>query len=287
MENNRRIRDNSDTSSKERANRRRRQKDRQQKMMFRMIVVGIVALIIGGGIGILIGSLGGGASALEEEVVSLQTIIDTMIEEEELEDAALLEEETAEAAKEAEKEEWYMRLVNQWNPISEDEVVELGEIEGFYVDARIVDPLTELLEACRADGIDIYIRSAYREWDTQALYFGNMIELYANSGYSYYDSYLLACEGVAVPGESEHQLGLAVDMISSEYETLDEGQADTDVARWLEEYASEYGFILRYPEGKQDITGIMFEPWHYRYVGVDAATYIMDNDLTLEEYLEL
>lgn len=267
----------------ERARRRRKQEERRRKNKIR------VGIIIGGSMifGIIIGSLiGGGSSSLKKQVSSLQTEVETLETEAAEVAAAILVEEEAEAAWEYEKEQWYLRLVNQSNPIGEDEVVELAEIDGFYVDERILEPLTEMMDACKADGIDIYIRSGYREWDTQALYFGNMLEMYVQGGYAYYDAYVAACEGVAVPGESEHQLGLAVDLISSEYTTLDEGQADTDVARWLEENASDYGFILRYPEGKEDITGIMYEPWHYRYVGVEAATYIMDNDITLEEYLE-
>ena len=95
----------------------------------------------------------------------------------------------------------------------------------------------------------------------------------------------LAADEVARPGTSEHQLGLAVDIISNAHPDLDEGWAETEEAVWLKEHCAEYGFILRYPPDKSDITGIVWEPWHFRYVGEEAAVYIMENDLCLEEYL--
>ena len=90
---------------------------------------------------------------------------------------------------------------------------------------------------------------------------------------------------VAVPGTSEHQIGLALDIVSSEYMNLDEKQMETEDQQWLMENSWKYGFILRYPLDKSDITGIIFEPWHYRYVGKKAAKEIYEQDITLEEYL--
>ena len=90
---------------------------------------------------------------------------------------------------------------------------------------------------------------------------------------------------VAVPGTSEHQLGLALDLVDARHVKLDESQENTDAYKWLSKHCAEYGFIVRYPNGKTDITGIIYEPWHFRYVGVEAATYIMENGITLEEYL--
>ena len=91
---------------------------------------------------------------------------------------------------------------------------------------------------------------------------------------------------VTVPGSSEHQLGLALDIVSSTYTALDQGFGDTDAGKWLLEHSREFGFILRYPKGKEYITGIDFEPWHFRYVGIEAATVIMDEGITLEEFVE-
>jgi D-alanyl-D-alanine carboxypeptidase len=90
----------------------------------------------------------------------------------------------------------------------------------------------------------------------------------------------------ARPGTSEHQLGLAVDFVDTRYWTLDEKQAELPAQKWLMEHCWEYGFILRYPSEKSEITGIIYEPWHYRYVGREIALEIRDAGLTLEEYLE-
>ena len=98
------------------------------------------------------------------------------------------------------------------------------------------------------------------------------------------EAYILASQAVTVPGASEHQAGLAFDIISNDYVTLDEGFAETNAGQWLSENSCKYGFILRYPKGKEDITGIEFEPWHFRYVGREAAEIINKEGITLEEF---
>ena len=117
----------------------------------------------------------------------------------------------------------------------------------------------------------------------------NVLELLKGSiikGYDEEDAFRLTYEGVAPAGHSEHQTGLAVDIVSYYHQSLDAAHADTKEAIWLKEHCKEYGFIVRYMEGKEDITHRKAESWHFRYVGVEAATYIMENDITLEEYLE-
>ncbi len=107
-----------------------------------------------------------------------------------------------------------------------------------------------------------------------------------SKGLNYHQAEIEASKVVTYPGTSEHNLGLAVDIVSLDYQILDEKQADTLEIKWLVEHCSEYGFIFRYPEDKVHITGIIFEPWHFRYVGgVSAAKEIMENNLCLEEYL--
>ena len=103
-------------------------------------------------------------------------------------------------------------------------------------------------------------------------------------GMSYMDAYAVSSQAVTVPGASEHQIGLAFDIVSDKYTELNAGFAETDAGKWLAQNRSEYGFILRYPLGKEDITGIEFEPWHFRYVGKDAATIISEEGITLEEF---
>ena len=97
----------------------------------------------------------------------------------------------------------------------------------------------------------------------------------------------LAAQVVAVPGTSEHQTGLAADIMDEVYPYLNDWQEHTEAQKWLMEHCTEYGFILRYPENKQDITKVIYEPWHFRYVGKEVAEYITENDLCLEEFLEL
>ena len=91
---------------------------------------------------------------------------------------------------------------------------------------------------------------------------------------------------IAVPGASEHQVGLALDIVCSTYYRLDEAFGDTEAGKWLAENSYQYGFILRYPKDKEEITGIEYEPWHFRYVGKEAAKEMTEQKLTLEEYVE-
>ena len=143
-----------------------------------------------------------------------------------------------------------------------------------------------MLKAARADGINLIICSPYRDISRQTVLFNRKIQLHMGRGETYMDAYKKASQIVTVPGASEHQVGLALDIICDTYTILDEGFGETQAGKWLQQHSKEYGFILRYPEGKEDITGIDYEPWHFRYVGKDAATIIMDNGLTLEEFVE-
>ena len=108
-----------------------------------------------------------------------------------------------------------------------------------------------------------------------------------NNGKSKEEAEKITATMIAIPGTSEHHTGLAADIVTPTHQTLDPEFADTDAGKWLQENAAEYGFILRYPEDKQDITEIIYESWHYRYVGVDHAMAIKENGLCLEEYLEI
>ena len=107
-----------------------------------------------------------------------------------------------------------------------------------------------------------------------------------NRGMSYLEAYQLASQAVTVPGASEHQIGLALDIVTDSYLTLDEGFGDTPAGKWLAENSCHYGFILRYPKDKEYITGIEYEPWHFRYVGTEAATLMTEQGITLEEFWE-
>lgn len=188
-------------------------------------------------------------------------------------------------------EDWKLVLINKQHPIPSDYSFTLGPIKTIkgemQCDERIIEDLLAMMQAAyEEDGIVLGICSPYRDLNWQTVLFNRKIKLYMERGMSYMDAYALSSQTVTVPGASEHQIGLAVDMVSDTYQTLDAGFADTDAGIWLKEHCSEYGFILRYPKGKEHITSIEWEPWHFRYVGKEAATIIMEEELCLEEFWE-
>ena len=122
--------------------------------------------------------------------------------------------------------------------------------------------------------------------EKQTRLFDEQVKGLQNQGKDYVDAVAEAKTAVAYPGTSEHQLGLAVDIVSEDYQLLDEKQEETPEYIWLSKNCSKYGFIVRYPNGKTDITGVIYEPWHFRYVGKEAAQEIMSKGICLEEYLE-
>ena len=183
---------------------------------------------------------------------------------------------------------WYLTLVNPWYPLPENYEFELTTVTGKYkVDSRCADALKQFLADCKAAGHTPYICSAYRTWDDQVYLFDKKVNSFISKGYSEAEAKVLAAKETAVPGTSEHQLGLAVDILCQSRPWLDEGQAKTATQQWLMANCHKYGFILRYPKGTTDKTGIIYEPWHYRYVGVEIATEIMSKGITFEEYLGL
>lgn len=183
---------------------------------------------------------------------------------------------------------WYLTLVNPWYPLPENYEFELTTVTGKYkIDSRCADALKQFLADCKAAGHTPYICSAYRTWDDQVYLFDKKVKSFTSKGYSEAEAKVLAAKETAVPGTSEHQLGLAVDILCQSRPWLDEGQAKTATQQWLMANCHKYGFILRYPKGTTDKTGIIYEPWHYRYVGVEIATEIMSKGITFEEYLGL
>ena len=159
---------------------------------------------------------------------------------------------------------WMLVLVNETHPLDTSYIpADLYEVESERsVDARIKEPLEKMLGDAEAAGLSMYVASAYRSYDQQRTVFNATMQDW-----------------------SEHATGLAVDIIASEYEALDDRQGETAEQQWLMEHCWEYGFILRYPPEKADVTGIIYEPWHYRYVGETAAKEIHEQNITLEEYL--
>ena len=181
--------------------------------------------------------------------------------------------------------DWKLMLVNKQHPIPDNYEFPLGTISGtMRCDERIIAPLLEMMRAANEDGVALIICSPYRDRDRQTMLFNNKVSRYMAGGMNYMEAYNLASQAVTVPGSSEHQVGLAIDIITEGYSSLDEGFGNTKAGKWLSENSYKYGFILRYPAGKENITSIEFEPWHFRYVGVDAATVIHENGICLEEF---
>lgn len=185
------------------------------------------------------------------------------------------------------KDDWNLLLVNKQHPVPKDYSFELGTIAGsMQCDARILPELFAMLQAARDEGIYLAVCSPYRDIERQQKLFERKIKTHMGNGYSYLEAYKKASQIVTIPGASEHQIGLALDIISNDYTVLNAGFENTAAGKWLKKHCKEYGFILRYPRGKEDITGIDYEPWHFRYVGKEAAAIIMENELTLEEFVE-
>ena len=177
-------------------------------------------------------------------------------------------------------ESWKLILVNADHPLPEDFTVTLKALRnGHYVDERIYPELQQMFDDARAEGIYPLINESFRTAQRQQQIMDKYIAGYEAQGLDHEAATAKARTIVALPGTSEHQLGLALDIIA-EYDA-----DSTATWNWLRENCWRYGFILRYPADKEDITGISYEPWHFRYVGVEAAKEIMERGLCLEEYV--
>lgn len=182
-------------------------------------------------------------------------------------------------------------LVNPWNFVPEDyepELVSLPTdygVEGSLVESSCFEDLKAMIDACNREQPRAYVVSSYRTHEHQTNNFNRKVNYYLNLGYSQKDAEKEAATIIAVPGTSEHQLGLAVDIIDTRLWALEWEQEDLPAQQWLMEHCWEYGFILRYPKDKIEITGIIYEPWHYRYVGKALAAELHQLGVTLEEYL--
>lgn len=191
------------------------------------------------------------------------------------------------SAYEFSKDDWRLVLINKQHSIPEDYTFELGNITStMRCDERIVDDLRDMLQTAKEEEINLVICSPYRDTERQEMLFNRKITRYMRQGMNFVEAHQLASQAVTVPGASEHQIGLALDIVSDEYSYLDEGFGETEAGNWLVENSYRFGFILRYPKGKEYITGIEYEPWHFRYVGVEAATVITQEGITLEEFWE-
>ena len=189
---------------------------------------------------------------------------------------------------------WNLLLVNDWNPMQEgyDEAVTMKKLETKYaqvngnqrVDARMYDDLIAMLTAGKA--YNIGVQSSYRPYAKQKELYWRQVDKWKSKYSDPVELQTKAGEVVKRPGYSEHNTGLAVDLYGSGDTSLSPSFANTAAYKWLMEHCADYGFILRFPKGKEAITGVIYEAWHFRYVGdPDVAHRIMDAGLCLEEYL--
>ncbi len=183
-------------------------------------------------------------------------------------------------------------LVNPWNYVPEGYEPTLRalptsiSLEGKEVDDACYDALVEMMNACKAAGHNVCVVSAYRTHSYQEYLFERQVtKQMANYGYTREEAEKAAATISAIPGTSEHQLGLAVDIVDTQSWELSEIQETLAGQQWLMENSWKYGFILRYPNDTTEETGIIYEPWHYRYVGTEVAAELHESGQTLEAYL--
>ncbi len=221
-----------------------------------------------------------------EEILSREEPVSSSAAEESVPESSQSEEESA---PEPVEEDWRLRLVNPSHPLEAELDIQLTEIGGYQFDSRIADAVNSLLAAAQEEGINLTIISGYRTMERSSILYANKVQEYLNAGYPQEEAETEAAKWVAPPGTSEHHTGLAMDIVSADYYTkysdlVGEFENEPE-AIWLRENCTRFGFILRFPKDKEDITGIHYEPWHFRYVGEEAAEEIMSQGLCLEEYL--
>lgn len=182
-------------------------------------------------------------------------------------------------------------LVNPWNYVPADyepDLVSLTSahgVQGSMVDSICYEDLIAMIDDCNKVSPQAYVVSSYRTHQQQTDNYNRKVKFYMDQGYHEETAKQQAALSIAIPGTSEHQLGLAVDIIDTDLWVLDSRQAELPAQKWLMEHCWEYGFILRYPYNKIDVTGIIYEPWHYRYVGKELAAELHELNITLEEYI--
>jgi len=183
--------------------------------------------------------------------------------------------------------DWNLLLVNRTHAVPEGSLPILQTVQGEYkMDERVAPYLREMIADAKKDGINLWVVSAYRTQAYQEGLFNQNVEQLKSTGMTEEEAIRETAANVAVPGTSEHQTGLAADIFCAEWTGgITDDFAETDAYEWLKTHCAKYGFIERYPKGSTDITGIVYEPWHYRFVGKEHAEFIMKNEITLEEYL--
>ncbi len=182
----------------------------------------------------------------------------------------------------------FLILVNSSNPIDVNFVPPLKEVRGgLMMHESVARIVNKMIKDAKKEDINLVVLSAYRSAERQAQLFEGKVKANVEKGMDLLTATVEAAKINPLPGTSEHQTGLCMDIVDKSNLKLDYENENTLGYKWLLEHCAEYGFILRYPKDKTEITGIIYEPWHFRYVGVDIAKTIMENKLTLEEYIDI
>ena len=186
--------------------------------------------------------------------------------------------------------DWNLILINKTHPLKKDYSFNIKKLPcGIPVDERIYDDLTRMFLDGEANGLNFRIRTAYRTYEEQAALLEKVMRVYMEKdNLTREDAFEVVKMIIAIPGQSEHNAGLAADIVTEGHpDLLDNIFADTPESKWLNANCQNYGFILRYPEAKIHITKTIYESWHFRYVGKEAAKEIMIREICLEEYLDI
>ena len=177
---------------------------------------------------------------------------------------------------------WEFILANDYNSIGEYAPQGPEMLEGQPLDSRIIEPMKAMVADTRDQGLSVYLSSGYRSYSDQRYLYNRKVAQYPPDGKDSNGRWI-----VLPPGTSEHQTGLACDITDVYHEFKDRSLEETAMYQYMSQHCQEFGFIVRYPADKEDVTGVMYEPWHFRYVGVEAAPYIMENGICLEEFVSL
>lgn len=229
----------------------------------------------------------------EQEPENIDEQVETEPEEEEQSEELSFEEKMLEELPEtASLDDWNLILVGPWNELPEEFNPELVEVDNQQrIDARIEEAWNNWYQAALEAGHRLFFASGYRSIELQETNFNQTVQENLNAGMSEEEAIESAKEYLTEPGYSEHHTGLALDIVDEEWIVAGKGlipEYETQASQqWLVDTMTDYGFILRYPEGKEEITGILYEPWHFRYVGLENAQFMVEHELALEEYLDL
>lgn len=179
-------------------------------------------------------------------------------------------------------ESWEFILANEYNSIGEYAPKGPVMLEGQPLDERIIEAMQAMVQDTRDQGLSVFLSSGYRSYSDQRYLYNKKKAEYPPDGKDSNGRWI-----VLPPGTSEHQTGLCCDITYIYVNPKDRSLAETPMYQYMSAHCHEFGFIVRYPADKEDVTGVMYEPWHFRYVGVEAATYIMENGICFEEFVSL